>query len=115
MKDSIKTLDSITYYEIEFGFKEKVYCSQEDAVLYRKKLKNKEELPEDIYCEKANGDYSFFTVRDNNVSDEEKTRLLVYQNALHIRTIKKCVAFLAGLAGVGLFAAIIILLNLIIK
>ena len=108
--------EDIAEYEVEFGFKERVYCAQEEAKEYQKLLKKKEALPDGVFYEKAsNGDISFFRIKDNQVSDDDKTKLLMYQNAYNIRSMKKCISFITGLIVVGLIATVIAAIIILAK
>lgn len=102
--------DYIEDYEFEFGFKERIWCSQEEAKEYRKLLKENKPLPDGVYSERAdNGLINFYRTEENSFSDEEKAKIIMYRNAKNISTIKKCVAFIAGVIAAGLIGSLIML------
>lgn len=116
MSKQTTILDEIDEYEVEFGFKERVFCTQEESKEYQKLLKKKEALPDGVLYEKSsNGDISFYRIKDNQVPEDKKAQLLMYQNAYNIRSMKKCISFITGLIVVGLIAAVIATIIILAK
>ena len=104
-------LDELTKNEIKLGLKRKEYFYGENEKQLED-LRAAQNLPDDVYLEETSfGNYRFFKVVDEGSSGADNDRLLQYQNAANIETIKKCIVFMTaliiiGLAG-GLIAAIV--------
>ncbi len=105
---------SILGYEAEFGFLKIKTASYKQSEECDKIIEAGDKLPEGIIRYEDEEGVEYFSIEDFGYSEEEKKKLLLYQQASNIKTIKNWVVFFgvlsaASLCG-GIIAAIIRLL-----
>ena len=100
-------LDELTKNEIRLGLKRKEYFYGEEEKKLED-LRSSGNLPDDVYFEEDTyASYRYFKVIDEGPSGADRDRLLQYQNAANIATIKKCIVFMTVLIIIGLVGGLI--------
>ena len=100
-------LDELTKNEIKLGLKRKEYFYGEQEKQLEE-LRAAQNLPDDVYYEETSfGNYRFFNVVNESSNSADNDRLLQYQNAANIATIKKCIVFMTVLIIIGLVGGLI--------
>lgn len=98
--------EKLTELRTESGLIVKTPCTEEEKKLYFEYIKNKEALPDGVkvkeYTEYGEKQYSFYTLTESNLSDQEKSEYILLKQLKSIETIKKCMIFFTALTIISL-------------
>ena len=103
-----KINDEILEYELELGLKEKVILDEDECDKCEELFSAGMDLPSGVHRFQYK---SYYTIRDNGISDPEANRRIIIQQTKYIKTIRDCNIFFTSLIVAGIMFYIIMFLK----
>ena len=113
-KETQNIKEKIEEGRFEHGFASAISCTKEENLEYNKMLKEGQKLPYGVYpYTDFDGDMTgeYYTVRNADISENEKMEYLAYKKISILTTIRNCVIALLALVFVLLIVSLVILLK----
>lgn len=96
--------DELGQMRLELDLTQRVYCSKEEEKQFKKMLKEKQLLPDDINFNE-NGHFRYI---DTDLTKEELDNLFLYRQITYLRSIKNSMIFFVVLTLVSLTVSLLV-------
>ena len=93
------------------GLTEIVECSTEENKAYTQMMRDKQPLPNNVFCKDSDGLY-FYMLRPVELTEQEIDEYIKLKKLHHIKIIKNCVVFFTVLTIISMLITLISMINL---
>lgn len=110
-KNNIK--DILKSYKFDFNLLQQIPCSDSDNKMYKKMLKDGQQLPKGVFHYKNAAGVEineFYTIYEPDLTQDEINEYLTYKKLSFIKTIKNCAVFFTTLTVISLIIYVVMLL-----
>ena len=109
-KDFVDLRRELNQMQFYLNFLQRADCSNSENQKYLNDKKSGNQLPNNVIQSRENPN-KFYTVKDSDLTEDEKRLYMELKKLEHIKTIKNCVLFFTVLTVIGLVATFLLSLQ----